>query len=97
MIMYRTYSDIPVIKALEVVKETDKQIVFINEFGNEKREAKKSDAQNWHKTWKDAQDFLWELKREHRTKLQKIIERIDSDIEKLLLMKDPTEQENNHE
>ena len=54
------------INEYEVVKETPKQIVFLEPGWNDKttfkesREAKKSGYQNWFDTWEQAHDFLVE-------------------------------------
>ncbi len=55
MIKYRTRFD--EIKAIEVLRETDKQVVLL--VGKtERRENKVSGWSNWHDTWEDAHAFL---------------------------------------
>lgn len=56
MIKFRTQFE--EIRAIEVVRETDKQIVWLNKNGHEQREAKASSWRNWHDTWEDAHAFL---------------------------------------
>ncbi len=46
------------IEEFEVVKETDKQVIFLNSRGKEQREAKISGWQNWHDSKEDAKAFL---------------------------------------
>ena len=46
------------IEEFEVTKETDKQVVYINNMGREIREAKKSDWASWHNSKEDAVNFL---------------------------------------
>ena len=57
MIKYRTCFDR--IEAIDIVRETEKMVV-IPKKGNciERREAKRSDYQNWHDTFADAKAFL---------------------------------------
>ncbi len=52
MIKYRSFCG--EIKAIEVLRETDK-MVYISEHT---REAKRSDHQNWFDSWDDAKAFL---------------------------------------
>ena len=55
MIKYRTRFN--EIKAIEVLRETDKQVVIL--VGKtERRENKVSDWSSWHDTWEDAHAFL---------------------------------------
>lgn len=57
MIKYRTRFDR--IEALEVERETDKQVVLpASEGCRSIRENKVSDWSNWHDTWDDAHAFL---------------------------------------
>jgi hypothetical protein len=59
MIKYRT--KFGKIEAVEIERETDKQIVhFANKYGHSRRENKVSDWLNWHDTWDDAHKFLIE-------------------------------------
>ena len=46
------------IERLEVIKETPKQVVFINERGREDREAKTSDWHIWADTFAEAKQKL---------------------------------------
>ena len=50
------------IKEFEVVKETDKQVVYLDdEWGGglrERRESKESDWSSWHNTKEEARQFL---------------------------------------
>jgi tryptophanyl-tRNA synthetase len=63
MIKYRTLDGR--IEAHEVLQETDKMVVLApktsaNSFKHERKEAKRSDWQNWHDTWGEAKLFLIE-------------------------------------
>ena len=42
------------IQEFTVIKETDKQLTFINEYGRESREAKDTNYQSWHRTVEEA-------------------------------------------
>ena len=54
--MYRTqFLDI---EEFEVVRTTDKQVVYIAENGSEQRENKYSDWRTWHESKEEALDFL---------------------------------------
>ena len=57
MIKYRTRFDN--IEAIEVVRETKKQVVLpANSWGKETSENKVSNWTNWHETWEEAHAFL---------------------------------------
>ena len=56
MEMYRT--EFNRIEKFEVVRTTDKQVVYIDNRGRESHENKHSSWRNWHETRKDALDFL---------------------------------------
>ncbi len=57
MIKYRTRFD--KIEALEVERETDKQVVLPAKGGcRSSRENKESEWSNWHDTWDEAHAFL---------------------------------------
>ena len=57
MIKYRTRLDN--IEAIEVVRETKKQVILpANSCGKEKIENKVSNWTNWHETWEEAHAFL---------------------------------------
>jgi hypothetical protein len=67
MIKYRTggYTDRHgkgLIQEIKIVKETPKQVVFIDKrFGNNaatSKEAKRSSYQNWHDSWAEAKLFI---------------------------------------
>ena len=61
MIKYQTKwhgSSMAQIEAIEVLRETEKQVVLLLGNGKESRENKKSDWQNWFDTWKQAHEFL---------------------------------------
>ena len=63
MIKYQTKwhgSTMAEINALEILRETEKQVVLAPKHikGKESRENKKSDWQCWFDTWDEAHDFL---------------------------------------
>jgi hypothetical protein len=59
MIKYRTAWN--EIEALEVLRETNSQVVrAVGSHAIERREAKRSEHYNWHDTWEDAHAFLIE-------------------------------------
>jgi len=62
------------IEELEVVKETEKQIVYIRkEDGREIREAKVSDWSSWHETKEDAVNYMIEQQQVEINELTKLI------------------------
>jgi len=56
---FRT-TDGEVITKYKVIKETDKQITYINKIEREVRENKESSYHQWHNTFDDAKNFLIE-------------------------------------
>ena len=46
------------IQEVEIVRETEKQVVIRSHNGSERREAKRSDYQNYFDDWQSAKDFL---------------------------------------
>ena len=46
------------IKEFEIIKETEKQVVYKNERGAENREAKISDWCSWHNTFEEAREYI---------------------------------------
>lgn len=46
------------IEEIEIVKETDKQVIFINSNGRENREAKNSNWATWHNSKEEAKQYL---------------------------------------
>ena len=48
------------IQEVEIVRETEKQVVIASRNGSERREAKRSDYQNYFDEWQAAKDFLLE-------------------------------------
>ena len=48
------------IEEYEVVKETPKQLTFINERGSEIRESKRTEWYSWHDTYEEAKQALIE-------------------------------------
>ena len=60
MIKYRTIRT--KIEAVEIIRETPKQVVLKPSYpsfiSRERREAKRSDYQNWFDTWEEAKSFL---------------------------------------
>lgn len=49
---------LPKIELIEIVKESDKQIVYKNGNGREIRESKVSNYHSWHDTLEDAMNYL---------------------------------------
>lgn len=46
------------IDEIEIIKETNKQVVFLNSYKRETREAKISDWDSWHNTKDEAINYL---------------------------------------
>lgn len=55
-IMYR--AEYPNISKLEIIKKTEKQVVFLNNYGKEQREAIESSWSSWHETKEQAREWL---------------------------------------
>lgn len=85
MIKYRTRWD--KIEAVEVVKETEKQVVAVLN-GREQREAKKSTYQNYHDTWGEAKQFLVDEAQRKCEGLRKQLERANGELGKIKSMKE---------
>lgn len=52
MLMYRVKWQ--KIEPIEVLRTTEKQVRYLDERGNEQREAKETDWYTWHETWEAA-------------------------------------------
>lgn len=87
MIKYRTRFESE-IEALEVIKETEKQIVFVGNLGAQNRESKRSDWQNWHDTFEDARQFLLEKSESEAVSLRKRLEEVKKRIETIKGLKE---------
>lgn len=48
------------IEEVEVVRETEKQVVILTYSGKERRESKRSDFHNYFDDWQSAKDFILE-------------------------------------
>lgn len=82
MIKYRTRSD--KIEALEIERETDKQVVLPAKNGcRSYRENKVSDWSNWHDTWEAAHAFLVEKAERDIDSLHTRIERAKERLERI--------------
>lgn len=69
------------IDELEIIKETEKQIVYIRkEDGREVREAKVSDWASWHETKEDAVNYMVE---KQQVKINELTRLIDGCNEKI--------------
>jgi hypothetical protein len=71
------------IKEFEVVKETEKQIVYINEYKRECREAKIADWQSWHNSKEDAINYLIRKKQAEINQLEARIIYIKEEMNKI--------------
>lgn len=79
MIMYRTMWSTG-IEAVEVIRKTENQVVYLNDRGVEQRENKRSEWQNWHDTWEQARDFLMECSQNKVDVLRRQLELIKGGI-----------------
>jgi len=70
------------IEEFEIIKETEKQVVYICN-GRELREAKISDWASWHNTKEDARNYLIAKKEFEIEKLMSQIEYKQEEIEKI--------------
>ena len=82
---FRTFSNHQITE-YEVVKETEKQIVYLNERGREMREAKILDWASWHDTKSDAKDYLTTRELRKVKNYSDQIEYCKSVIEKIKLL-----------
>jgi hypothetical protein len=48
------------IEELEIIRQTEKQIIYIDSFGREQGDYKTSQWQSWHETKKEAIEYLIE-------------------------------------
>jgi hypothetical protein len=71
------------IKEYEVVKETEKQLTYIDEYNRQQREAKVSDWQSWHDTKEEARSFLIVKKMKEIEKLKAQIKYKEEEIERI--------------
>lgn len=82
-----SYGLYPKIEELEVIKETEKQIVFIekdwNGRGYEQRNSKNSKWDSWHDTHAAAKDYLIEKQMSRIGELKLQIEKCKETIEKI--------------
>lgn len=72
------------IEEFEVIKETEKQVVYINERGRSEREAKTADWQSWHNSKEEAIEFMVDRKRKEIEHLNNRIDYINSEINKII-------------
>ena len=68
------------IEEFEVIKETEKQVVYLNERGRESREAKTADWQSWHNTKEEAKEFMANKKRKEIEQLNNRIDYLNKEI-----------------
>jgi hypothetical protein len=71
------------VEEFEIIKETEKQIVYTNEYGRIEREAKISDWQSWHKSKEEAVNFLIAKKQKEIDILQRQIDYKKEEMEKI--------------
>jgi hypothetical protein len=83
--MYRTTTLLN-IEAFKVTRETAKQVCYTWK-GRERREAKRSDWQNWFDTWKEAHQFLLEQARQDIGKAKDELRRAHNDLVEIESMK----------
>ena len=81
---FRSVSDYR-IDELEVIKETEKQVVFI-ENNRESREAKRSDYASWHDTKEEAREVMINRQRLKIEGYQRQIKYCEEHIEKIKLL-----------
>lgn len=89
MIKYRTDRWGDKIESLEVLKETEKQIVYMNRHGREIREAKSSEWQKWHDTWEEAKDSLLRRAESRVQSLRCQLEKANGELGNIKGMKRP--------
>jgi len=65
------------IEKLEVIKETPKQVVFINEHGLQDRALKKTSYFSWHDTFEEAKQALIDEKQFNIDKLKRQLENVN--------------------
>jgi hypothetical protein len=87
MIKYRTMFG--KIDAVEIVRETEKQVVLTGHAGRTRRENKNSDWLNWHDTWEDAHKFLIAEAEKKVKKLRLDLERANGELGQINGMKEP--------
>ena len=75
------------LEEFEVIKETEKQIVYINERGTETREAKVSDWSSWHKTTEEAINYLISRKQKEIDTYLSRIEYLKKEMNKIYELK----------
>ena len=91
MIKYRTRFD--KIEALEVERETDKQVVLPAKGGcRSSRENKESDWSNWHDTWDEAHAFLIRNAEQKVDACRLALERAKGELGQIKGMKRPNMQ-----
>ena len=93
MIKYQTMwhgSSMAQIKAIEVLRETEKQVVIATNNGKESRENKKSDFKNWFDTWKQAHDFLVSEAEKNVRELRLKLQQANGHLGNIKGMKDTT-------
>ena len=83
------YGEVPpatetVIEELEIVTETEKQLVYISASGNYVREAKQSNWATWHNSKEDAVKYLIEKQQSKIDQFQLKIEFCKKDIKKII-------------
>lgn len=71
------------IKRFKLVKETEKQAVFINDNGREVREAKRQHYSALHKTFQDAKNYLIEKQTKKINDLSSALERESERLEQI--------------
>lgn len=71
------------IEEFEIIKETEKQVVYMSERGREEREAKISDWQSWHNSKEDAINYLVLKKQKEINICLKRIEYLKEEINRI--------------
>lgn len=71
------------IEEFEVIKETEKQLVYLDERGRECREAKITDWQSWHNSKEDAKEFMIGKKRKEIEQLNNRIDFLNKEINEI--------------
>ena len=77
------------VEEFEIIKQTEKQIVYIDERGREQREAKIADWQSWHTSKEEAINFMVAKKQKEINLLLGRIEYIKIEIDKIYKLLQP--------
>ena len=71
------------VEEFEIIKQTEKQVVYLNEYKREQRESKITDWQSWHSSKEEAVNFMVAKKQKEINLLLGRIEYIKIEINKI--------------